>query len=136
MENEQGAEVQTAVQEQPQLAAVQNLDKARKAKKKREKNSLAIFAPVARSLQGDTHEISACDGQQTYLWVLSKRKGDKTFTVREIYPGLIRKHTRIRDVKEATDLVLEGRFTDVEDALEELYEVLFEGLDVDVEPAS
>ncbi len=112
-------------QQTPTLAAVPNLADKRKAKKKAEAK-LQKIAPVARKVSDKMFEVSACDGHQLYMWVAEKRGKSAKFKVTEIFPGLAKKKTRVRTAEEALDLVLEGKFDDEDDVLEEIDEILFE----------
>jgi hypothetical protein len=111
------------------LAVVSNLADARKRKSKAEATSpLEAFPPMAVKLQGDDWQITGCDGEQVYVWTaIKKTKRSKTFTVTEVYPGLQKKRTDLRDASEAADLVLDSKCSKLDDIIEDLEETLFEG---------
>ncbi len=109
-------------EQQTTLASVANIADARKAKKDAAKRSPVVL-PMVRHLDNTHFEVSACDGQQSYIWLAKKLKGG--FKVQEIFPGLTKKRTRVRDAKEAIDLVLKGLYRDEQDVLEELDDALF-----------
>lgn len=101
----------------------------KKAEPKDEIAPLEAYAPQALMLQGEDFLIRGCDGDQEYVWVAHWR--GKTYTITEVYPGLLKKRTTLRDADEPDDLKLEGRFKDLPEALEELTEILMEGFDDD-----
>jgi len=104
--------------------------KIRKEKKKRDASAESpheAYEPRVSALGAD-FIIAACDGEQHYVWLASKGKR-KTFQVKEVYPGLAKKRTALRDATEAADLVLTGTYATLEDVQTALAEVLFEGFE-------
>jgi hypothetical protein len=95
---------------------------------------LEAYAPNAAKIDGTGDWlIRACDGEQEYVWLATKRKGAKRFKLTEVYPGLSKKRTHLRDAKVAEDLVLTCDSTEIGDVIEDLDEVVFEDFEVDEE---
>jgi hypothetical protein len=112
--------------EQTKLALVRNIKDAPK-KKADDVAPLEAFEPGAVRIQAnaDDWQITACDGEQTYIYVASRKKGAKTYGVTEVYPGFARKKTAAREVTEQKDLLLVGRYPEISDVLEEISDALF-----------
>lgn len=115
----------------PALALVTNIADARKAKQTNqvEESPLEAFGPVSILIQGDDWQITACDGEQSYMWLARKKsKRSKGYTVTEVYPGLTKKRTALRDVKEPIDLEMQhtNPLATMSDVLEDLAEIIFE----------
>ena len=78
--------------------------------------------------------ITACDGEQHYIFVVSRLgrggKTAKTFTVREVYPGLALRTTEMRGtVKTEADLELDERFPTNSAAFKAVRTIVMEGLE-------
>jgi hypothetical protein len=95
---------------------------------------LEAYAPNAVKIDGtEDWLIRACDGEQEYMWLATKRKNAKRFTVTEVYPGLLKKRTDLRDADSAEELVLDSKCTSMPDLIEDLEEIVFEGFEEDDE---
>lgn len=101
-------------------------DKAKKSALTEGESPFEAFKPEIIELQGDDALIRACDGEQTYLWLVTRAKGAKTFKVCEVYPGLAKKKTELRDATDDEDLVFTGRYKTIDEAREALNAALFE----------
>jgi hypothetical protein len=88
------------------------------------------YAPNAVKIDGTNDWlIRACDGEQEYVWLATKRKNAKRFKLTEVYPGLLKKRTELRDAKTAEDLVLISDATEIGEVCEDLEDVIFEGFE-------
>ena len=65
------------------LASVTNIKDAAK-RQQDDVAPLEAFAPQALKIQGDDWQITVCDGDQTYVFMVTKRKGAKTSRVEEV----------------------------------------------------
>ena len=103
------------------------------ARHKREEASdtapLEAFAPQITRIQREDYLLSACDGEQSYVWFARKGKTRKTFQVVEVYPGLDKKRTAFRDATEAKDLVLTLKCDAIEAVRQALEDLVFEDLE-------
>jgi hypothetical protein len=105
-----------------------------RAKKKRVAEDIAPFeAYEAEHLQLSPTDflISACDGEQAYAWIASKPHRRKTFKVVEVYPGLDRPKTDIREASSAEDLILDGKWSSLDELKADLTDIVFEGLEIE-----
>lgn len=87
---------------------------------------LDAYAPTALLLQGRDHVIRACDGDQEYVYLATF--GRNLFTVTEVYPGLDKPRTHVRDAETLQELIV-GKFKTVELAMEKLKAMIFEGFE-------
>lgn len=121
----------------PVLALVTNIADARKARTaKDEEADLEVSGPQAIKLQGDEWMISACDGEQVYVWVARKKtKRSKGYTIFEVYPGLAKKRTALRNARVPKDLEMKHPrpLTTLSDVLEDLEGIVFEDIEDDGE---
>lgn len=92
---------------------------------------LTAYAPTALLLQDRDHVIRACDGDQEYIYLATC--GRNNFTVVEVYPGLSKPKTHVRDAEALHELVV-GKFKTVELALSKLKDMIFEGFEFIPEP--
>jgi hypothetical protein len=118
-----------------------NVIKLADAKKAREEQvqdvaPLEACPPQAIKFDGeDAWHITGCDGEQVYMWIAyRKRKSSKRYTIAEVFPGMLKPDTALRDAESAEDLVLEpeGKFKGTEqigDVLEDLEALLYEGVE-------
>lgn len=112
---------------------------ARKRKADTTEAPLEAVEPGAHKFDGeDAWFIRGCDGEQEYMWIARKKtRRSKGYTVTEVFPGLAKKKTDLREALEADDLVMckdNGKtqtYVDIGDVIEELWELLFEGLEED-----
>ena len=109
------------------LAQVASIEAARAAREA-EIAPLELFEPTAIKLQDDDHHITACDGEQTYVWLATKKPGKK-YRVVEVYPGMSKRSTLKRSARSAQDLVLLGDYETIEEVIAELAEIIFEDLE-------
>jgi hypothetical protein len=110
------------------LAPVTSLAEVKKAREAEDFAPLELFEPVAIKLQGDDYQITACDGEQTYVWLATKKPG-KAYRVVETFPGMSKRSTLLRSVKNKRDLVLLGTSQTIEEVVEEIAEVIFADLE-------
>lgn len=103
--------------------------KKAKAEKENEFAPLEAVEPGATRIQGDDWLITACDGEQTYIYLASKAKGRKNFKVTELYPGLTKKRTAVREADKPIDLLLVGKHQHISDVIEDISETLFADLE-------
>jgi hypothetical protein len=111
-----------------------NLVSLADARQQREENEADVapyeaFEPQAVKLQGDDWLVTACDGEQNYVYLVTKAKRAKTLKVVEVYPGLAKKRTSVRDASEPIDLVFTGKHTDLNDVIEDIAEALLGDLE-------
>jgi hypothetical protein len=110
---------------------VSSIADARKRKEEAEIEDAPFeaFAPQALRIQGDDWQVSACDGEQHYVYLVTKGPRAKNYKVTEVYPGLAKKRTAARDADAQIDLVFTGKFPTVEDALEDIEAALLGDLE-------
>jgi hypothetical protein len=105
-----------------------------KAQRELDEAPLEAFAPQARRIDGTRDwYITGSDGEQFYLWLATKRTPKtKRFTVTEVYPGVRKKSTHLRDVQTPEDLILEASKSSGDEmigaVLEEIEAMLFEDI--------
>lgn len=109
------------------LAQVASIETARAAREA-ETAPLELFEPVSIKLQDDDHHITACDGEQTYVWLATKKPGKK-YRVVEVYPGMSKRSTILRSARSAQDLVLLGEHATIEEVVQEISELIFADLE-------
>ena len=111
--------------------------RAKKAKASKKKGGAEDIAPLeayeAEHLQLSPTDflISACDGEQAYAWIASKPRKRKTFKVVEVYPGLDQARTDIREASSAEDLILDGKWSDLDELKADLTDIVFEGIEIE-----
>lgn len=117
------------------LATVGSIADARAKKKDADEESpYEACEPQAVRIQDDDWHITGCDGEQTYIWLARKKtKRSKSYTVTEVYPGMTKKSTDLRDVKESIDLEMTDTadLKTISDVLEDLSNTLFADFMVD-----
>lgn len=84
------------------------------------------YFPIAAVVQNEDYIIRTCDGDHEYLYLAMRKKGG--YSVAEVYPGLSQRNTRVRDLKDAKDLVV-GTFKNIEQVVTVLQKVVFEGFE-------
>jgi hypothetical protein len=114
---------------------VTDIGEARRKKKsqlKEEQAPFEAFHVEALDLGNGAFVLAGGDGDHSYVWIADRGKTGKrkTFRVREVYPGLDKKKTPIRDADEEVDLLLKGGWTTIDEVKEDLNEILFEGFEV------
>jgi hypothetical protein len=88
---------------------------------------MEAHGPEVVALQDEDHLVKVCDGDQIYLYVVSRPKGRKTFKITEIYPGLAKPDTDLRtEIKEPIDLEMTGRFKNLKECFEQIEGIVFE----------
>lgn len=95
------------------------------------------YAPEATLIQKSDYLIRACDGDQEYIWLATRRK--KTYRVVEIYPGLTVKETAMREAEEERDLVVSDRAPSIEAVVADLtkrFKSLFDAEPAPAQPAA
>lgn len=90
------------------------------------------YAPVALLLQGDDFVIRACDGDQEYVYIAMKKRSK--YTVMEVYPGLSKPDTNVREIDSQKELTVPGKYDTIEAVVEMLRERIFEGFEFMPEP--
>jgi hypothetical protein len=111
-----------------------SLDDARQ--RKDAEAPLEACAPQAHKVDGDdAWHITGSDGEQTYIWLAYKKsKRSKRYTIVEVWPGMTKKRTALRDVRDASELELEADkgakgVDSISDVLEELEGILFQDIE-------
>ena len=110
------------------LATVTDISNARAKKQEAQESPFEASPPQAIRLQNDDWYITGCDGEQNYVWIARKKtKRSKTYSVTEVYPGMSKKRTDVRDVKEPIDLEMTDTkdLKSISDVLEDLDDALF-----------
>lgn len=85
------------------------------------------YAPIALLLQDDDFVIRACDGDQEYVYIAMLKRSK--YTVMEVYPGLSKLETNVREIDKQSDLTVPGKYDTIEAAVEMLRERIFEGFE-------
>ncbi|MEE8615538.1 MAG: hypothetical protein V3T11_10050 [Roseateles sp.] len=107
---------------------VTNISDARERRENRDQGDVApleAHGPTAVKVDGTADDwlITGCDGDQVYIYLaVKKTKRSKTFTVTEVYPGLLKKRTALREADEPIDLVLLGKHSDLNEVLQDIDE--------------
>ena len=82
---------------------VTNISDARERRENRDQGDVArleAHGPTDVKVDGTADDwlITGCDGDQVYIYLaVKKTKRSKTFTVTEVYPGLLKKRTALRE---------------------------------------
>ena len=115
------------------IAPVASIADARKRKEEQDTAPLEAYKPNAARIQEgkDDWMITTCDGEQTYVYLATKGPKAKRFKVTEVYPGMAKKRTAIRDVKEPKDLLLLGKHENISDVIEDIADALFGDLELE-----
>ena len=119
----------------PKLATVTPIADARKTKATQDEVAeLEVSGPQTIKLQGDEWLVNACDGEQVYVWLVRKKTSrSKGYTMTEVYPGLTKKRTKLRNAKTPIELEIECKVprTTMADVLEDLEDIIFEDFEED-----
>jgi hypothetical protein len=105
-----------------------------------DESPLEACAPQALKFDGDdAWYIIGCDGEQTYMFLAYKKtKRNKRYHLLELYPGTLKKKTEMRQISTEEDLKFKeeegdkpATFESIGEILEEIEDLLFEGLEFD-----